>query len=345
MARGPYPDRHRQPARPPVRYEVSDGGCAGLRSWCFRPAARASWCAFGLAACSASSPWGRAWAETGRPSPPTPPTEHAAVPWRRRANSPPRRCVRPGRARTRARPSSACASRSGRPKATPWRPSPRNIAARRSAAAHVGQRRSDLELICASVLGRLPVAEISRGQYTRFSTTSPTTTVPCAPTAACPRSDLVDLARRPLRFRVAAGSRRSPHLRGGTGALASFVRRRVARGMDGGRAGRDPFGPFVRFVLLTATRRGEAAGLRRTELSDGGGTWTIPAGRYKMQARTSSRSVAAAQRIVAAQPALGDYVFSTTGQRAFTSFADRKKEFDEACGVRDYVLAIRRPCC
>ena len=31
----------------------------------------------------------------------------------------------------------------------------------------VGQRRSDLELLCASVLGRLPVAEIKRGQYTR----------------------------------------------------------------------------------------------------------------------------------------------------------------------------------
>ena len=31
----------------------------------------------------------------------------------------------------------------------------------------VGQRRSDLDLLCASTLGRLPVAEIKRGQFTR----------------------------------------------------------------------------------------------------------------------------------------------------------------------------------
>ena len=31
----------------------------------------------------------------------------------------------------------------------------------------LSQRRSDLELLCASALGRLPVAEITRGQYTR----------------------------------------------------------------------------------------------------------------------------------------------------------------------------------
>ena len=31
----------------------------------------------------------------------------------------------------------------------------------------LNQRQADLELLCASVLGRLPVAEIKRGQYTR----------------------------------------------------------------------------------------------------------------------------------------------------------------------------------
>ena len=41
------------------------------------------------------------------------------------------------------------------------------------------------------------------------------------------------------------------------------------------------FGPYVRFVLLTATRRGEAGGLRRSELSEGGTLWTIPRDRYK----------------------------------------------------------------
>ena len=43
----------------------------------------------------------------------------------------------------------------------------------------------------------------------------------------------------------------------------------------------NPFGGFVLFALHTAARRGEAAGLRRSELSDGGRSWPIPASRYK----------------------------------------------------------------
>jgi hypothetical protein len=38
----------------------------------------------------------------------------------------------------------------------------------------LSQRCSDLDLICASVLGRLSVAEITRGQYTRVRRCVPT---------------------------------------------------------------------------------------------------------------------------------------------------------------------------
>jgi integrase len=43
---------------------------------------------------------------------------------------------------------------------------------------------------------------------------------------------------------------------------------------------------------------------------------------------------AAAQAIVAAQPE-GDFVFGHGRGRGLTNFAQRKKEFDEACGVTD----------
>jgi integrase len=90
--------------------------------------------------------------------------------------------------------------------------------------------------------------------------------------------------------------------------------------------------------LLTATRRGEAAGLRRSELSDSGRIWTVPAARYKSGKDTLIPLSAAAQRIIAEQPQLGDFVFSADGSRPLGDFDGRKQEFDKACGVRDYVL-------
>ena len=100
-----------------------------------------------------------------------------------------------------------------------------------------------------------------------------------------------------------------------------------------------PFGHYLRFVLLTATRRSEAAGLRRSELSDDGATWIIPGSRYKSGKDTLIPLSKGAQAIVAAQPVLGgDYVFSATGGRALGGFADRKADFDRSAGLSNYRL-------
>ena len=99
-----------------------------------------------------------------------------------------------------------------------------------------------------------------------------------------------------------------------------------------------PFGAFLRFTLLTGARRSESAGLRRSELSDGDTTWIIPGERYKNKRDTLIPLSKAAQEIVAAQPRLGDYVFSATGQYPLSDFANRKAEFDKQCGVTGYVL-------
>jgi integrase len=95
----------------------------------------------------------------------------------------------------------------------------------------------------------------------------------------------------------------------------------------------------VQLVLLTATRRGEAAGLRRSsELTDGGQTWIIPAARYKSKRDTLVPLSKAAQRIIAAQPQLGDFVFTSNGTCALGGFAQRKRDFDKACGVAGWRL-------
>jgi integrase len=99
-----------------------------------------------------------------------------------------------------------------------------------------------------------------------------------------------------------------------------------------------PFGGFLRFVLLTAARRSEAAGLRRSELSDNGRTWTIPAARYKSKRDTLLPLSQAAQKILAERPVLGDFVFTADGSRALSGFDDRKADFEKVCGVRDYRL-------
>jgi integrase len=101
----------------------------------------------------------------------------------------------------------------------------------------------------------------------------------------------------------------------------------------------NPFGGFVLFLLHTATRRGEAAALRRSsELSDDGRTWTIPAARYKSGRDVVIPLSRAAQNIIAAQPHLGDFVFTAHGTHPLGGWADRKADFDKACGVNGWTI-------
>jgi integrase len=99
-----------------------------------------------------------------------------------------------------------------------------------------------------------------------------------------------------------------------------------------------PFGPYLQFTLLAATRRGEAAGLRRSELSDDGRTWIIPGSRYKSGKDVVIPLSKVAQQIVARQLALpgGDHVFSASGKYPLGDYASRKAAFDRACGVNGW---------
>src|SRR5262249_8610693 len=88
------------------------------------------------------------------------------------------------------------------------------------------------------------------------------------------------------------------------------------------------------------TRRSESASLRRSELAPDGRTWIIPAARYKSKRDTIVPLSVAAQKILAAMPALpgGDYVFSADGASELGNWAARKARFDAACGVRGWVI-------
>ena len=86
-----------------------------------------------------------------------------------------------------------------------------------------------------------------------------------------------------------------------------------------------PFGCFVRFLLLTGARRGEAAAISRKEIN--GGEWTLPAARNKTKVDLVRPLSAAAQQELSRVPKLAgtDFVFSIDGHSALGGFTRRKK--------------------
>jgi integrase len=91
----------------------------------------------------------------------------------------------------------------------------------------------------------------------------------------------------------------------------------------------DLFGRYLQFVLLTATRRNEAARMRRSEIE--GDDWTIPAARYKTKLDHLVPLPTAAVTIVAKAPKIGrsDYVFTPDGKQPLSGFGCRKSAFDK----------------
>lgn len=84
------------------------------------------------------------------------------------------------------------------------------------------------------------------------------------------------------------------------------------------------FGCFMRFVLLTAARRNEAADMQWAELS--GEDWTLPAARNKTKVdfiRPLSKA-----SLHALPPKSGVFVFSTDGKNPISGFSKFKRQFD-----------------
>jgi len=91
-----------------------------------------------------------------------------------------------------------------------------------------------------------------------------------------------------------------------------------------------PYGPLVRFILLTASRRNEVQYATRSEIV--GGEWTIPAARYKTQIDHIVPLSQAALAIVEGAKEAG-WLFTTNGKHAIGSLSRHKAEIDKAAAV------------
>jgi integrase len=98
-----------------------------------------------------------------------------------------------------------------------------------------------------------------------------------------------------------------------------------------------PYASFIRFLLLTAARRDEAAHLRWDEID--GTLWTLPASRNKTKTELSRPLSAAAQEVLARVPRVvgGEFVF-THGRRGLSGLSHHKRHFDKASGVSGWRL-------
>jgi integrase len=103
-------------------------------------------------------------------------------------------------------------------------------------------------------------------------------------------------------------------------------------------AAEGPFGSFVRFLLLSAARRSEAAGMRWSELE--GADWTLPGARNKTKLDLVRPLSGTAQAVLAAIPGIQDceFVFSTDGKRPIGGFSKFKRSFDKVSGVTGWTL-------
>jgi integrase len=103
-----------------------------------------------------------------------------------------------------------------------------------------------------------------------------------------------------------------------------------------------PFGHYVRFLLLTATRRDEASGMRRGEMSNC--DWIIPAERTEGGKGMKGKREhvvplsLAAKAIVDDMPTLGPFVFTASGRHPISSFSYYKRALDKMCGVTGWRL-------
>jgi integrase len=203
----------------------------------------------------------------------------------------------------------------------------------------LGQRRYDLALICEA-LGHLDITEVKRTHIVRFLDQIEEERGPVMAdrvlgvlgrlmTWHAGRSD-------DFRSVVVRGMRRSnPRARARSHVLSDDDLRAIWKTAELP----GPFGAFVRFTLLTATRRNEAAGLRRRELVDAG-TWIIPGSRYKTKLDHLVPLSTAAQAIIEAQPCIGtgDLVFTFNGENPIVGFGRLKTTLDKASGVAGWKI-------
>jgi integrase len=204
----------------------------------------------------------------------------------------------------------------------------------------IDQRRDHLERLVYPVLGQKQIGDIRRSDITRLLDKIEDRNGPVMADA------VLATVRRLFSWHAGRSDDfRSPIVRGMARSKPKERQRRRVLGDDELRAvwrhaeaGRSAFDYMLRFILLTANRRTEAANMRRQEAA--GVDWIIPAARHKSKKDFLLPLSSAAIDLLSSVPVIGrrGLVFTTDGKTPISGFSKFKKAFDLRCGVSDWTI-------
>jgi len=192
-------------------------------------------------------------------------------------------------------------------------------------------RRGVLERHVYPALGDRPIGEIKRSEIVRL--------LEQIEDASGPRMAGITLAiiRKIMNWHAMRSDEfRSPIVRG-MGPGASRPRDRILSDDEIRRIWSAPdsvFSRLMRFILLTATRRNEAALAQWSEIK--GTDWIIPAARYKTAVDHLVPLTPLALSVL--PPPTGDFIFTVSGVKPISSMSSSKAAFDQACGVKGWTI-------
>jgi integrase len=99
-----------------------------------------------------------------------------------------------------------------------------------------------------------------------------------------------------------------------------------------------PYGSMVEFLILTAQRRGEVAGLLWDEIDIENGIWRLPADRTKNGSSHTVHLSPEAIAVLKAIPHRIGYAFGVRGARSRICFSQNKQKLDALSSVTDWVI-------
>jgi integrase len=202
-----------------------------------------------------------------------------------------------------------------------------------------GVRRQRLERLVYPEIGSRPVIEIRRSEVVRLLDKIEANNGPAMAHA------VLAIIRRTLSwFSARSDDYANPLAVRGLGRVNAKERARervlnddeIKRVWKAADAFEGPEGRFVQFLLATACRRSEAAGLRFEELT--GSDWVLPAARNKVAKELVRPLSALALKIIDTTPRISDEFVFSTGARPLAAYSRFKRRLDEMSGVTGWTL-------
>ena len=198
----------------------------------------------------------------------------------------------------------------------------------------------DLERAIFPTLGHRPVTEIKRSEIVALLDNIEMESGPVAADRA------LALIRRILNWYATRADNFAPPVVRGMARTGTKERARSRKLTDAEIAAiwnskeSGPFPALVRFLLLSASRRAEAANMTWEEID--GDNWTLPGSRNKTKIPLTRPLSAAALAVIELQRRECPFVFSK-GRKPISTFSRDKKAFDAATGTAEWrVHDLRR---